>query len=87
LNQVLTLLRTGVDGFMKPDQIAFARSRAYRKLNELVPAVAFIDEAVRRNPAVGNYHGLAMHLLYQDQRFDEAYERARAYLGDSKTLP
>jgi tetratricopeptide (TPR) repeat protein len=83
--EVLALLRADVSGFLRPDQVAYMRSRAYEALEELAPAVAFIDEADRRAPGSPNYRALAMQLLWKDARYDEAYDRARSYLTDSAT--
>jgi hypothetical protein len=54
-------------------------------LGELAPAVAFLDEAARRAPSNANYHALALRLLWQSKRYQEAYSRARDYLADPTT--
>jgi hypothetical protein len=84
-DEVLALLRADVSRFLRPEQVAYMRSRAYESLDELAPAVAFIDEAARRDPASANFPALAMELLWKDERFDEAYVRARNFLTDSAT--
>lgn len=84
---LLELLRTGVSHFWRADQIAYVRSRGYEGLGELAPAVAFMDEAVRRAPSNANYRALALRLLWESKRYQEAYSRARAYLADETTKP
>lgn len=81
--ELLALLRTDVSRFLRPEQVAYMRSRAYEALDELVPAVAFMDEAARRDPTSANFPALAMELLWSDERYDEAYCRAKDYLQDS----
>jgi hypothetical protein len=77
--EVLRLLRSGETG-LQPHQIAYMRSRAYEQVAELVPAIAFMDEASRRDPSRDNYKALAMELLQKDDRFAEAYQRAKRYV-------
>jgi tetratricopeptide (TPR) repeat protein len=84
-SELLALLRADVSRFLLPEQVAYMRSRAYEALDEMAPAVAFMDEAARRNPANANYPALAMELLLKDQRYSEAYTRAKAYLANSAT--
>lgn len=79
---ILELLRAGVSHLWRQDQIAYVRSRAYEGLSELVPAVAFIDEAARRAPKNEKYRALALRLLWESKRHQEAYFRARDYLAD-----
>lgn len=83
--ELLALLRADVSQFLIPEQVAYWRSRAYEALDEFVPAVTFIDEAIRQAPTSANYCALAMELLWQDERYDEAYDRAKSYLADPKT--
>lgn len=79
---VLEQLRAGVSHLWRPDQIAYSRSRAYEGLSELAPAVAFMDEAARRAPNNDKYRALALRLLWESKRYQEAYDRARGYLAD-----
>jgi tetratricopeptide (TPR) repeat protein len=79
---VLELLRAGLTHLWRPDQIAYVRSRAYEELSELAPAVAFMDEAARRAPSREMYRALALRLLWESKRYQEAYFRARDYLAD-----
>jgi hypothetical protein len=53
--KLLALLRTDVSRFLRPEQVAYLRSRAYEALNELAPAVAFMDEAARRVPTSASF--------------------------------
>jgi hypothetical protein len=84
---VLELLRAGVSHLWSADQIAYVRSRAYEGVDELAPAVAFMDEAAKRAPDNANYRALSLRLLWQSKRHQEAYLRARDYLTDAKTKP
>lgn len=79
---VLELLRAGVSDVWRPDQIAYARSRAYAGLSEWTPAVAFMDEAARRAPSNENYRALTLRWLWENKRYQEAYFRARDYLAN-----
>jgi tetratricopeptide (TPR) repeat protein len=81
----LRLLRADVSRFLSPDQVAYLRSRAYEALDELAPAIAFMDEAARRVPTSANFRALAMELLLKDARHEEAYDRAKNYLNDPAT--
>lgn len=83
--RLLQLLRADVSSFLKPEQLAYLRSRAYEKLGEWAPAIAFMDEAIRRNGKKVNYQALALELLWSDDRYDEAYSRAKGYLHDAAT--
>lgn len=83
--RVLELLRTDVSSFLKPDQIAYMRSRAHESLEELAAATAFMDEALRRNPHSTRYGALAMELLWKNGRHDEAYLRAKTFLAKPLT--
>jgi tetratricopeptide (TPR) repeat protein len=83
-NEVLELLRAGAQlPSLSVDRIAYMRARAYGELGELVPAVAFMDEAARREPTNANYRALALQLLWKSRRYPEAYSRAQDYLADS----
>ena len=82
--EMLQLLRADVSSFLKPEQLAYLRSRAYEKLGEWAPAIAFMDEAVGWNSQNVNYQALAMELLWNDNRYDEAYARAKDYLNAPK---
>jgi tetratricopeptide (TPR) repeat protein len=84
-DDVLELLRAGGAHHWRADQIAYARSRAYEGLAELAPAVAFMDEAARRAPGNSNYRVLALRLLWQSKRYQQAYSRAREYLAEPAT--
>jgi tetratricopeptide (TPR) repeat protein len=84
-SELLALLRVDVSKFLRPGQVAYMRSRAYLALGEITPAIAFIDEASRRDAASVNFRALAMKLLWKDQRYNEAYARAKAYLAEPKT--
>ncbi|HZL33876.1 MAG TPA: hypothetical protein VFC78_01120 [Tepidisphaeraceae bacterium] len=84
---ILELLRVGASHLWRADQVAYVRSRAYEGLGELAPAVAFMDEAVRRVPNNANYRALALRLLWQSKRYQQAYSRARDYLADANTKP
>ena len=86
-NEMLTLLRADVSKWWRPDQVAYMRSRAYLALDELAPAIAFMDQAARRNDSHADYPALAMELLWKDQEYDEAYRRAKNYLSNSATPP
>jgi tetratricopeptide (TPR) repeat protein len=86
-DDVLELLRAGVSHLWRADQIAYVRSRAYEGLGEFAPAVAFMDEAARRAPGSSNYRALALRLLWQSKRYQEAYARARDYLADPTAKP
>lgn len=83
--ELLALLRADVSRFLRPEQIAYMRSRAYEALDELSPAVAFMDEAARRSLASANFRALSMELLWKDEQYEEAYARATHYLADSAT--
>jgi tetratricopeptide (TPR) repeat protein len=83
-DELLELLRADVSVFLKPDQVAYMRSRAYEALDELAPAIAFMDEAARRAPDSANFRALAMELLWKDGRFSQAYARAKTYLVDAR---
>lgn len=85
--EFLTLLRAGVQGLWSADQLAYVRSRAYEGLGESAPAVAFMDEAARREPNNSNYRALALRLLWNDKQYAEAYSRAAGYLADQTTKP
>ena len=85
--EVLELLRVGVDHLMRADQIAYMRSRAYEALDEFAPALAFMDEAGRRAPNNANYRALALRLLWRSKRYQEAYARACDYLADPASKP
>lgn len=82
---VLELLRAGLPHLWRTDQIAYVRSRAYEGLDELAPAVAFMDEAAKRAPNNANFRALSLRLLWQSKRYEEAYSRARDYLTDGNT--
>ena len=82
---MLRLLRADVSKFLRPAQVAYMRSRSYEALDELAPAVAFMDEAARRDPGSSNFRALAMELLWKDERYDEAYARAKDYLASHAT--
>ncbi len=84
-DEFLELMRRGISHLWAPDQIAYVRSRAYEGLDELSPAVAFMDEAARRKPTNANYRALALRLLWDSERYEEAYLRARDYLKDAST--
>jgi hypothetical protein len=84
---LLELLRAGARDQLRVDQIAYIRSRAYEGLDELAPAVTFMDEAARRAPANANYRALVLRLLWQSKRYREAYSRSREYLTDPATKP
>lgn len=86
-DEVLALLRADVSAFLLPDRVAYMRSRAYEALDELVPAIAFMDEAALRVPANANFHALAMELLWRDGQYSAAYSRAKTYLGDPDAAP
>src|SRR5438477_8920160 len=43
-----------------------------------------MDEAIGRNSQNVNYQALAMELLWNDNRYDEAYARAKDYLNAPK---
>ncbi len=81
--ELLALLRTDVSRFLRPEQIAYMRSRAYEGLNELTPALAFMDEAARRARTSTSFLALSMELLWKDARYEEAYVRAKTYLEDA----
>lgn len=83
--EMLRLLRADVSRFLRPEQVAYMRSRSYEALDELAPAVAFMDEAARRDPRGANFRALAMELLWKDERYDEAYTRAKNYLAAQAT--
>jgi tetratricopeptide (TPR) repeat protein len=83
--ELLALLRADVSRFLLPEQVAYMRSRAYESLDEMAPAVAFMDEAARRSPTNANYPAMAMELLLKDQRYNDAYSRAKEYLASSET--
>jgi tetratricopeptide (TPR) repeat protein len=85
--KLLALLRTDVSRFLRPEQVAYLRSRAYEALNELAPAVAFMDEAARRVPASASFRALSMELLWKDERYQDAYLRANAYIMDAASSP
>jgi len=82
---VLQLLRAGVSHLWKPAQIAYVRSRAYESLGEFAPAIAFMDEAAKRAPDNVNYSALAIRLLWEGNRFEEAYSRARDCLRNQNS--
>lgn len=86
-DELLALLRADVSAFLDPGQVAYMRSRAYEALDELAPAIAFMDEAARRVPASANFRALAMELLWKDGQHGVAYSRAKAYLADSAAGP
>lgn len=71
--------------FLSLGQIAYMRARAYAELGEFAPAVAFMDEAARRNPSNPNFPALALEQLWSDRRYDEAYGRAARYLSEART--
>lgn len=83
-SHVLRLLR-GKPDFLRPDQIAYMRSRAYAELDHLSPAVIFMDEAARRAASDANYRALALDLLVQRGDFAEALARTRRYLQSAET--
>jgi hypothetical protein len=86
-DELLALLRADVSAFLSPDQVAYMRSRAYEALDELVPAIAFMDEAARRVPANADFPALAMELLWKDGQYSAAYSRAKAYIDDPAAAP
>lgn len=71
----LELLRSDASRFLSVDQIAYVRSRAYEALGELAPAVAFMDEAAKRASHNANYRVLALRLLWESKRHQEAIPR------------
>jgi tetratricopeptide (TPR) repeat protein len=84
-DELLSLLRADVSSFLRQEQVAYMRARAYEALDELAPAVAFMDEAARLAAANSNFPALAMELLCKDERYDEAYARAKRYLANPST--
>ncbi len=83
--EMIRLLRADVSTLLRPEEVAYLRSRAYEALDELVPAIAFMDEAVRRVPTNASFRALAMELLWKDDRHEEAFDRAKQYLDDPTT--
>ena len=85
--EVLALLRADVSGFLRPEHVAHMRSVAYGALHEFAPALAFMDEAARRAPANADFRALSMQLLWGDERYDDAYARAKTCLADPASTP
>jgi|HubBroStandDraft_6_1064221.scaffolds.fasta_scaffold220435_1 tetratricopeptide (TPR) repeat protein len=70
-------------------QTAFIRARSYEALGLLDIAVLFMDYASKEDPSAPSYQILAMQLLRQTGRLDEAAQRAESYLkqrGDDLNL-